>query len=90
MSIRGIAILTPKASKVAFAFACALIASAGLSTKIALDQLTSIYDKFSDTFKQPPPMSVLVARHRLNSTAVPAARQISSPVPTNSAALRLE
>ena len=50
MNIKVMAFLT-KSSKLGFVFACALIGGAGWGARIGVQQMDTIYNEFSETFK---------------------------------------
>jgi hypothetical protein len=86
MNIKTITLLTPNGSKLAFAFACALVAGAGWGGKIGVDQVGSIYDRISDSFNYPSPTYLRIERSMMNSPALHAPPRLPTPpLPTNPA-----
>jgi hypothetical protein len=85
MNIKTIISLTPSTSKLAFCFACALVAGLGWDAKIGIDQFASICDETSAGFDHP---STAFFGGELRRTRQPAFNMPASPaiqrIPTNS------
>jgi hypothetical protein len=66
MKIKVATVLTPGASKLAFGFACALIAATGWTARTSLEQLDSIADEGAAIFNCPAPAYYRFQRQMTN------------------------
>jgi hypothetical protein len=86
MTLKAITLLTPNGSKLAFAFACGLIAGVGGMAKIAVDQARSLENEVEAIFCEPSQLYLRQEWHRTQAAVpqTPASPPATLAFPTNS------